>query len=146
MCQPYSHIQLLGTHGLYPTRLLCAWHSPGQNTEMGSHSLIQGVFLTQGSNPGPPHCRRILYRLNRLVFHCKVLVAQSSGFPGSSVGKEFACNMNSQGDLGSILGLGRSPGGGHGNLLQYSCLENPHEQRSLVGYGRWGHPEPDTTK
>ena len=45
------------------------------------------------------------------------------GFPGGSAGKESACNA---GDLGSIPGLGRSPRGGHGNLLQYSCLETPH--------------------
>ena len=44
------------------------------------------------------------------------------GFPGGSDGKESTCNV---GDLGSILGLGRSPGGRHGNPLQYSCLENP---------------------
>ena len=44
------------------------------------------------------------------------------GFPGGSDGKESACNV---GDLGSIHGLGRSPGGGHGNPLQYSYLENP---------------------
>ena len=43
------------------------------------------------------------------------------GFPGSSAGKESACNA---GDLGSIPGLGRSPGEGNGNPLQYSCLEN----------------------
>ena len=43
-----------------------------------------------------------------------------------------------------IPGLGRSPGGGHGNLPQYSCLENPHGQRSLVGYSPWGHKESDT--
>ena len=47
------------------------------------------------------------------------------GFPGGSEGKESACNV---GDLGSIPGLGRSPGEGHGNLLQYSCLENPMDQ------------------
>ena len=41
---------------------------------------------------------------------------------------------NNVGDLGSLPGLGRSPGGGHGNSLQYSCLENPHGQRSLAGY------------
>ena len=58
-------------------------------------------------------------------------------FPGGSVGKESACNM---GDLGSIPGLGRF-GGGHGNPLQHSCLENPHRQRSLVGYNPWGHRE-----
>ena len=44
------------------------------------------------------------------------------GFPGGSVGKESACNV---GDLGLIPGLGRFPKGGHGNPLQYSCLENP---------------------
>ena len=43
------------------------------------------------------------------------------GFPGGSDGKEFACNAE---DLGSIPGLGRYPGGGHGNPFQYSCLEN----------------------
>ena len=52
------------------------------------------------------------------------------GFPGGSDSKECACNV---GDLGSIPGLGRSSGGGHSNSLQYSCLENPHGQRSLVG-------------
>ena len=46
-------------------------------------------------------------------------------FPCGSDGKEAACNM---GDLGSIPGLGRSPGGGHGNPLQYSCLENPMDR------------------
>ena len=58
----------------------------------------------------------------------------SKGFPGGSDGKESACNA---GDLNSIPGLGRSPGGGHGNPLQYSCLENPHGQRSLAGYSPW---------
>ena len=62
------------------------------------------------------------------------------GFPGGSDGKESACNV---GDLGSIPGLGRFPGGGHGNPLQYSCLENPHGQRSLVGYSPWHHKELD---
>ena len=41
-------------------------------------------------------------------------------------------------DVGSIPGLGRSHGGGHGNPLQYSCLENPHGERSLAGYSPWG--------
>ena len=44
------------------------------------------------------------------------------GCPGGSDGKESACNV---GDLGSIPGLGRSPGEGNGNSFQYSCLENP---------------------
>ena len=50
------------------------------------------------------------------------------------------------GDLGLSPGLGRSPGGGHVNSLQYSCLENPHGQRSLTGYSPWGHRESDMTE
>ena len=52
------------------------------------------------------------------------------GFPGGSDGKESACKA---GVTSLIPGLGRSPGGGHGNQLQYSCLENPHGQRNLAG-------------
>ena len=58
-------------------------------------------------------------------------------------GKQFACNV---GDLGLIPGSGRSPGGGHGNPLQYSCLENPHGQRSLAGYSPWDYKESDMTE
>ena len=70
------------------------------------------------------------------------------GFPGGSEnsfpgGKESACNV---GELSSIPGLERSPGGGHGNPLQNSWLENPHGQRSLVGHSPWGHKESDTTE
>ena len=65
------------------------------------------------------------------------------GFPGGSDGKESTFNT---GDLGLTPGLGRSPGGGHGNPLQCSCLENSHGQRSLVGYSPWGHQESDGTQ
>ena len=47
--------------GLQLTRLLCPWDSPDKNTGVGSHALLQGIFLTQGLNPGLPHCRSILY-------------------------------------------------------------------------------------
>ena len=47
------------------------------------------------------------------------------------------------GDLGLILGSGSFPGGGHGNSLQYSCLENPHGQKSLAGCSPWGQKESD---
>ena len=50
------------------------------------------------------------------------------------------------GDLSSIPGLGRSPGEGHGNQLQCSCLENPHGQRSLAGYSPWGLKESDLSE
>ena len=65
------------------------------------------------------------------------------GFPGSSDGKESTCNA---GDLDSFPGLGRGPGEGQGNPLQYSCLVNPHGQRSLAGYNPWGRKESDTTE
>ena len=41
----------LQPHGLLPARLLCPWDFPGKNTEVGCHFLLQGIFLTQGSNP-----------------------------------------------------------------------------------------------
>ena len=50
---------LLQHHGLYSP-----WNSPGQNARVGSLSLLQGIFPTQGSNPGLPHCRWILYQLS----------------------------------------------------------------------------------
>ena len=52
----------LWPHGLQPTRLLCPWDSPCKNAGVGCHFLLQGIFLTQGSNPGLLHCRQILYR------------------------------------------------------------------------------------
>ena len=51
-------------HGLQPVRLLCPWDSPGKNTGVGCHVLLQGIFPTQGSNPGLLQCRWILYHLS----------------------------------------------------------------------------------
>ena len=51
---------------LWPHGVYSLWNSPGQDTGVGSHSLLQGIFPTQGSNPGLPHCRRILYQLRHL--------------------------------------------------------------------------------
>ena len=56
-----------------------------------------------------------------------VLIGKCLGFPGGSDSKESTCNA---GDLGSIPGLGRSSGGGPGNPLQYSCLENPMDREA----------------
>ena len=50
---------------LPPHTLHSPWNSPGQNTGMGSHALLQRIFPTQGSNPGIPHCRWILYQLSQ---------------------------------------------------------------------------------
>ena len=77
------------SHSLQPTRLLCPWDSAGKNTEVGCHSLLQGIFPMQRSNPALLHCRQILYHLNHqgspwyssqysLVYHqthtCKLFI------------------------------------------------------------------------
>ena len=80
-------------------------------------------FLLCGSHSSW-FCRFIFCALGSLVAACNV--------------GESACNV---GELGWIPWSGRSPGGGHGNPLQYSCLENPHGQRNLVDYSPWGHKE-----
>ena len=54
----------LSPNGWKPARLLCPWNSPGNNTGVGCHSLLQGIFPTQGLNPGFLHCRQILYCLS----------------------------------------------------------------------------------
>ena len=110
-------------HGLQPTRLFHPWDFPGKSTGVGCHFLLQEIFPTQGSNPGLPNCRQTL--------------------PCGSDSKESACNA---GDLGSIPGLGNSPGGRHRNPLQYSCLENRHGQKNLEGYSPWSRKESDTTE
>ena len=59
------------------------------------------------------------------------------------VAQELACSV---GYLDSTPGLGRSPGGGHGNPLQYSCLDDPNGQKSLAGYSQQGRKESHTTE
>ena len=54
----------LRPHGLKPARLPCLWNSPGKNIGVRCHSLVQGIFPTQGLNPGLLHHRRILYHLS----------------------------------------------------------------------------------
>ena len=94
-----------------------------QTTRLWAHPYLVKTAL----------CRDGIQYMPRPIYHVLCSLA----------GKESPCNV---GDLGSIPGLGRSPGGGHGNPLQYSCLENPHGQRSLVGCSPWGLEELDTTE
>ena len=119
-----------------PSRLCCPCNSPDKNTGVGSHSLLQGVFPTQGSNSSLLHCRQILYYLShqgsilKFKIQGKRNILQRcmrgrKGFLCGSKGKESACNA---GDLSSIPGLGRSPGEENGYPLQYSCLGNPMDR------------------
>ena len=63
VCVWVSH-SVVRPHGLQPTRFLYPWDFPGKDIGMGCHFLLQGIFLTQGSNPGLLHYRQILYHLN----------------------------------------------------------------------------------
>ena len=88
-------------------------------------------------------------RVGTMTYSCRILwihllwIWLCVDLPCSSDGKESDCNA---GDLGVIPGSGRSSEEGNGNPLQYSCLENPHGQRSLVGYSSWDPKELDTTE
>ena len=65
MCVSCSAVSdFLQTHGLWSVRLLCPWSSPGKNTGVSCHSLLQGIFSMRGSNPDLLHCRQILYHLS----------------------------------------------------------------------------------
>ena len=78
-----------------PTRLLCPWDSPGKTTRVDCHSLLQSIFLTQGSNPGLLHCRQILYPLSyRKVLAHKTSpnsLAFSTGLPSRRLGLPSSC-------------------------------------------------------
>ena len=99
----------------------------GKKTGVGSHFLLQGSFLTQdrAASLRIPYCRQILYHLSQQGSPKIYYKAIIKSVPGVLEGKESACNA---GDLGLIPGLGRSPGEGNGNPLQYSCLENPMDK------------------
>ena len=108
-------------------------YSPSQNT-----ALVQVASASQQLSTLLPLVSSLFLHLcpHLFLFLCLLLSPYPFGsFSLASlvaqVVKKSTCN---EGDLGSIPGLGRSPRGGHGNPLQSSCLENPHGQRSLVGY------------
>ena len=75
-----SCVQLFATPWTIPTRLLGPWHSPGKSTGVGCHFPLQGIFPTQGSNPGLPHCKQTLYHLSH----------QGSSHPYMTTGKIIA--------------------------------------------------------
>ena len=97
-----NRVQLFVIPRLLPARLLCPRDSPGKDTEVGSHSLLQGILPTQRSNLGLPHCRRILYCLSH----------QGSSF------WDGAAALNSISSEGSAsLGLGMATQGPKALLL-----------------------------
>ena len=116
--------------------------SRGPHCAFGSMGLGRSWFLS--GHLGGQDCLPLhRFLLDPCLFVFSLEYNCFEGFPGNSAGKESACNA---GDSGSIPGLGRSPRGGHGNPLQYSCLEYPRGQRSMAGYSPWGCKESGTTE
>ena len=135
----------------------CGARLPGTDTQRAAPAPDDEGRVHTGSTPGRGHSQvpprhshaRLRYRRhlregrgpqppprgtrNTLFFYVLTSVPIPWWLRRRSVCRTVA------GDLGSIPGLGRSPGEGHGNPRQYSCLENPHGRRSLVGYSLWGH-------
>ena len=131
------------------TLLFICRHHERMRCMLSSYQLTPGGLIGPQEpllswSAGKMHPRLMLGRLwdtSRIILHILPLI-----FPllfsfnlqplGGSAVKESTCNAE---DVGLIPGSGRSPGGGRGKSLQNSYLENPHEQRSLVGYIPYGH-------
>ena len=116
---------------LWPHGLDSPWNSPGQNTGVGSLSLLQGIFPTQGSNPGLPHCRQILYQLSckgspRILEWVACPFSSRSSWPRNPTG------------VSCIAGIFFTNWAIRESLLWYG-------QRSLACCSPWGHKELDVT-
>ena len=92
--------------------------------EMATHFSILTWKIPWMEEPGRLHSMGS----QRVRHDCSLSLSVFLGFPGGSVGKESACNAGDAEVIGLIPGSGRSSGGGHGNLLQFSCLENPMDR------------------
>ena len=107
----------LRPHRLQTTRLLCTCDFPGKNTGVSCHFLLQGIFLTQGSNPCPP-------------VSCTTSRFFTTEPPGKPPNQLYSIKK-------------KTPGEGNGNPLQYSHLENPMDrgiwQATSMGWRRVGH-------
>ena len=103
------------------------------NMERQRHTAVDagGKVLVQAVNYQWSGVLFFSHSAHGVTFLSVIISTTTRGFLGGLKSKESAC---SAGDPGSIPGSGRSPGGGHGNPLQYSCVENSHGQRSLVDY------------
>ena len=107
-------------HRRQPTRLPHPWDSPGKNTGVGCHCLLQCMKVKSESEVAQL-CLTLHYPMDLQPTR----LLHPWDFPGKSTGVGCDCLLHNAGDPGSIPGSGRSPGEGIGYPLQYSCLENP---------------------
>jgi len=86
---------LVMSNSLQPHGLYSPCDSPGQNIGVGSRSLLQGIFLTQGLNPGLPHCRQILYQLNHQgsprILEWVAYISSPGDLPDTGLEAEVSC-------------------------------------------------------
>ena len=90
--------------------------------------FCQSVAWNTNPTPGPYSSLSVLSGTETSELPSQILLSQLLGFLGGTVAKHLPARSGDAGDMGSIPGSGRSPGGGHGNPLQYSCLENPMDR------------------
>ena len=112
----------LRPHGLYSP-----WNSLGQNTKVGSLSLLQGIFSTQGLNPGLPHCGQILYQLSRKG---SPRILERVAYPFSR-GSSQPRNRTRVSCIAGRFFTNWDMREGNGNSRQYSCLENSMDREAL---------------
>ena len=152
----------LQPHGLQPAQLLCPWDSPGKNTGVGCHFLLQEIFPTQGSNLGLPHCRQILYCLShqgsplkkvvvpdKSYWVCPELILSTArlickgGSPGGTSGKESACQYRKQRRCVLDPWVRKIPWRRAWQPTPVFLPGKFHGYRSLAGYSPWGFGESD---
>ena len=118
-------------------------------TSMMSLSSSRLIFPLFSSLPNSRHiCFNFITKLyvsNKALFDCFCpWFLQHLDLPNGSAVKNLPTNAGDIGNPGSISGSGRTPGGGHGNLLHCSCLENPTDRGAWQADSPWGHKESDT--
>ena len=120
--------------------------SPGKNTRVGCHALLQGIFQTEGLNLGLVHCRWILYCLShqKPAILCNIKW-EKMGFPGDTSGKECTCQCRRHKRHRFHPRVGKIPWKRAWQPAPVFLPGESREQRSLVGYSPWHHKELDTT-
>ena len=128
-----SCIQLFATRWT-PTRLLYPWNSPGKNTGVGCHSLLQGNKTCKAYTKAKKTVVVRLWSIQVREVTLPIftdLKSKGKNLCASKVAlvlKNLPANTGDIRDTSLIPGSGRSPGGGHGNSFQYSCLKNPMDR------------------
>ena len=114
----------------------CPVNSDGQKEQLSCHYSSSLAFL---------YCFSFNFcsQTNNICLGTAYVAIRIQDFPG---GSDSQASVYNAGDLGLSPGLGRCPGEGNGNPLQYYCLENPRDREALVSYSLWGRKESDTTE